>query len=135
LDEEEEEAQQENEAEEPEAAKEQEDAEAEPETTEGDDYDWDEYLNAADGLYGHKAQVEGGDDEDRRELPLPARESITEHLREQLVFLHLGETDELVAEQVIGSIDEDGYLRRPLESIVDDLMFNYGVAPTEEDVE
>lgn len=135
LEEDEEELAPEREEEEaPEASKDDE-AERETEASEGDDYDWDEYLNAADDLYGHKAQVDQGDDEDRREMPLPARESITEHLREQLVFLHLGETDELIAEQIIGSIDEDGYLRRPLESIVDDLMFNYGVAPTEEDVE
>ncbi len=100
-----------------------------------EDYDWDEFLNAADDLYGHKAQVDGSDEEDRRELPLPARESIAEHLREQLVFLHLDDTDALIAEQIIGSIDEDGYLRRPLESIVDDLMFNYGLSPTEADVE
>lgn len=35
-----------------------------------------------------------------------------EHLREQLVLLDLNETERLIAEQIIGSIDEDGYLRR-----------------------
>src|SRR5690606_24248919 len=61
--------------------------------------------------------------------------SMVEHLRNQLSFLNLTEDEEVIAEQIIGSIDEDGYLRRPLESIIDDIMFNYGIMLTEDDVE
>jgi RNA polymerase sigma-54 factor len=50
-------------------------------------------------------------------------------------LLDLDDTAELIAEQIIGSIDEDGYLRRPIESILDDVMFNYGLMLTEDDVE
>ena len=99
------------------------------------DYDWDELLNSADDLYGYKARVDQSEEEDRRELPMPARNSMADHIADQLVFLDLGETEELIADQIIGSIDEDGYLRRPLESIVDDIMFNHGVMLTEDDVE
>ncbi|QXD16872.1 RNA polymerase factor sigma-54 [Rhodocaloribacter litoris] len=107
----------------------------EPEIDKEEEYDWDEYLNSADDLYGYKARVDQPDEEDRRELPMPARVSMTEHLMDQLLFLDLDETDTLIAEQIIGSIDEDGYLRRPLESIIDDIAFNHGVLPTEDDVE
>lgn len=100
-----------------------------------DEYDWDELLDNTDDLYGYKARVDHSDDEDRREMPMPARSSITERLMDQLSFLEITETDLLIAEQIIGSIDEDGYLRRPLESIVDDIMFNHGTMLTEEDVE
>ena len=100
-----------------------------------DEYDWDELLDNADDLYGYKARVDHSDDEDRRDLPMPARTSITERLMDQLSFLELDETELLIAEQIIGSIDEDGYLRRPLESIVDDIMFNHGTMLTEDDVE
>ncbi len=110
-------------------------AEREEEQREEEEYDWDEYLNNADDLYGHKARVDQSDEEDRREMPMPARTSMTEHLTEQLSFLHLDETERVVAEQIIGSIDEDGYLRRPLESVMDDVMFNYGLIVTDEDVE
>jgi len=100
------------------------------------EYDWQELLDNADDLYGYKARVDhANDDEDRRDLPMPARVSMAEHLRQQLSFVDLAEVEELIAEQIIGSIDEDGYLRRPLESIVDDIMFNHGEMLTEEDVE
>lgn len=102
---------------------------------EEEEYDWEELLNSPEDLYGYKARVDQGDEEDRRELPLPARQSMTEHLRDQLAFLNLDDAEYLVAEQIIGSIDEDGYLRRPLESIVDDIVFNYGVILDENDVE
>lgn len=107
-----------------------------PATPENEEIDWEEFFNNIDDLYGYKARVDRSDeDEERRELPLPARPSMIEYLREQLVLLDLNHTEQLIAEQIIGSIDEDGYLRRPLESIVDDLMFTYGVNVAEKDVE
>ena len=66
---------------------------------------------------------------------MPATSSIAESLRDQVGLLDLDETEELIADQIIGSIDEDGYLRRPVESILDDVMFNYGLVITEDDVE
>ncbi|MFN3596958.1 MAG: RNA polymerase factor sigma-54 [Rubricoccaceae bacterium] len=100
-----------------------------------DEFDWDEFLNAPDDLYGYKAQVDHSAEEDDRELPMPSAPSLAERLGEQVGLLGLTETEQLVAEQIIGSIDEDGYLRRPVESILDDVMFNFGVMLTEEDVE
>jgi RNA polymerase sigma-54 factor len=101
-----------------------------------EEYNWDELLDNTDDLYGYKARVDQRDEEeDRREMPMPARVSMTEHLMDQLLFLDLDDTAHLIAEQIIGSIDEDGYLRRPLESIVDDLAFNYGILIDERAVE
>ncbi len=112
----------------------EEDAEREPEATE-DDYDWEELLNSSDDLYGYKARVDNSNEEDDRERPMPAKSSIAEDLRDQLTYLDLSEREKLIAEQIIGSIDSDGYLRRPLESIVDDIMFNHGLELDEDDVE
>ena len=109
--------------------------EAEPEQDDDEDYDWDEFLNSADDLYGHKARVDHSAEEERRELPMPARVSMAEHLIDQLAFLDLDEKEMRIAEQIVGSIDEDGYLRRPLESIIDDVMFNEGLMLDEADVE
>ncbi|MBX2822141.1 MAG: RNA polymerase factor sigma-54 [Rhodothermaceae bacterium] len=100
-----------------------------------DDYDWEEFINSSDDLYGYKARVDHSDEEDDRELPMPARVSMAEHLTDQLSFLSLNETDRLIADQIIGSVDEDGYLRRPLESIIDDIMFNHGIMLDDGDVE
>jgi len=100
-----------------------------------DEYEWEELMDTGDDLYGYKAAVDQSADEDRRETPMVSMTSMTEHLRDQLSFLNLNTEEELIAEQVIGSIDEDGYLRRPLESIVDDVAFNQGILLSEEDVE
>lgn len=99
-----------------------------------EEFDWEELLNNQDDLYGYKARVDHSDEDDR-EMPMPSRESMVEHLRDQLAFLDLDEEEEIIAEQIIGSIDEDGYLRRPLESIIDDIMFNHGIMLTDDDVE
>jgi len=100
-----------------------------------EEYDWDEYLNSAEDLYGYKARVDDSDDEDRREMPLPAGVSMAEHLYDQLAFLDLNESEQVIAEQIIGSIDDDGYLRRPIDSIIDDIIFNQGMIVSEMDVE
>jgi RNA polymerase sigma-54 factor len=112
-------------------------AESEVEIDDEDEFDWDDLLNASDDLHGYKANVEGGgrSEDDERERPMRAESTIAEDLRDQLTFSGLSEEDELIADQIIGSIDEDGYLRRPLESIVDDVLFNEGIELEESDVE
>jgi RNA polymerase sigma-54 factor len=109
--------------------------EREAEGNEEDEFDWDEFINSPDDLYGYKARVDHSAEEERRELPMPHKSSMAEHLRDQIGMLDFDETEELIADQIIGSIDEDGYLRRPIESIVDDIMFSQGLMLTEDDVE
>jgi RNA polymerase sigma-54 factor len=105
-----------------------EEAPAEPERSKDDEFDWDEFLNAPDDLYGYKAQVDHSAEEDEpRELPTPHSSTLVERLKEQVGLLDLNDDEEVVAEQIIGSIDEDGYLRRTVASILDDVMFNFGL--------
>jgi RNA polymerase sigma-54 factor len=56
-------------------------------------------------------------------------------LLDQLGLLKLDEKEQKIAEQIVGSIDEDGYLRRETTAIVDDLAFRQNVMTTEEEVE
>ena len=107
----------------------------EEEASTEDDYDWEELMDTGDDLYGYKAAVDHSAEEDQRETPLVSISSMTESLRDQMSFMDLSEQEEFIAEQIIGSIDEDGYLRRPLESIVDDVAFNQGIMLSEQDVE
>lgn len=107
----------------------------EPERNPDEEFDWDEFLNSPDDLYGYKARVDHSAEEDDREVPMPHQRSLVENLREQALLLNLDEHEDLIAEQIIGSIDEDGYLRRPIASILDDILFNQGLALTEADVE
>lgn len=100
-----------------------------------DDFDWDEYLHPPEEIYGYKANVESRMDDEYTESPAAYQVSLTEHLLEQIGLQDFNRKDYLIAEQIIGSIDEDGYLRRSLEAIADDVMFNSGLMPSEEDVE
>ncbi|MCB0720339.1 MAG: RNA polymerase factor sigma-54 [Bacteroidetes bacterium] len=140
LDEEEEELEQQSEMDDSQVADSSEQSEQEGETLDGetveeDEYNWEEFLDSTEDLYGYKAQVDNSEEEEQREIPLPDQVSMAEHLRQQILFLDFNDTDQLIADQIIGSIDEDGYLRRPLESIIDDIVFNYGVMLEESDVE
>ena len=63
------------------------------------------------------------------------RESFTESLMEQLGYRSLNEKDYQIGTFIIGSLDSDGYLRRDLESLVDDMAFRAGLEVTEAEVE
>ncbi len=109
--------------------------EGEEKDSKEEEYNWSELLDNGDDLYGYKARVDRSAEEDRQEYVQPALDSVLESIRKQLAFLELTDNEELVADQIIGSIDDDGYLRRPLESIIDDLAFNHGVLLSESDIE
>ncbi|MBE6250740.1 MAG: RNA polymerase factor sigma-54 [Bacteroidales bacterium] len=62
------------------------------------------------------------------------KESFSQSLQEQLGYRDLTEHQYAVGSFIIGSLDDDGYLRRSIDSIVDDLSFRANVYATEEDV-
>jgi RNA polymerase sigma-54 factor len=70
-----------------------------------------------------------------RSMPVRVESSFHESLLEQLGMLDLDERMQRIAEQVVGSIDDDGYLRRETESIVDDLAFRQNLDATVAEVE
>ncbi len=63
------------------------------------------------------------------------RESFSQSLYNQLSFRNLSDRDRDIGAFIIGSLDEDGYLRRDLDSLVDDLAFRAGIVCEREDVE
>ena len=65
----------------------------------------------------------------------PVSSSLHEMLEDQLRLLNLDSTEEKIAEQIIGSIDDDGYLRRDTNSIVDDLAFKQNIIVDSDEVE
>jgi len=72
---------------------------------------------------------------DEKEHPIQSGTSFYDLLTDQLHLLNLNETQQVIAEQVVGSIDEDGYLRRDTSAMVDDLAFRQNLIVTEADVE
>ncbi len=95
----------------------------------------DDYLD--DDYGGYKMQGDGNynpDDEDR-EIPFSAPSSLHEQLITQLNFLKLDERQRLIGEQLIGSIENDGYIRRELTSIINDLAFSQNVETDSDELE
>lgn len=68
-------------------------------------------------------------------IPHPSSISLHDMLVDQLRLLNLNSTQSTIAEQIIGSIDDDGYLRRDTNSIVDDLAFKQNIETSEKEVE
>lgn len=106
-----------------------------------DDFSSDTELDVGDyirdeDIAGYKMQGDGPnpDDEDR-EMPIVGGASLQESLLAQLGFLRLDERQHKIAEQIIGSIDEDGYVRRELELIVDDIAFSQNIETNIEELE
>jgi RNA polymerase sigma-54 factor len=100
-----------------------------------DDLDIQEYIRDED-VAGYKMQGDGpSQDDDERESPIAGTTSLTEMMLNQLGFLRLDERQAKIAEQLIGSIDEDGYIRRNLDLIVDDLAFSQHIETNVEEIE
>ncbi len=87
-----------------------------------------EYEN--DGAYYHNSD----DDEQDRTLPIKLEDTFHEYLQAQLGLAGLSDDTYIIAEQLIGSIDDDGYLRRDVAAITDDLAFKQNIITTDEEV-
>lgn len=98
-----------------------------------EEIDINDYLRD-DDYGGYKMQGDGDDDEDR-EMPIPMASTLHEQLMSQLDFLGLDEKHFAIGKQLVGSIESDGYIRRDLDAIVNDLAFSQGVETTVEEVE
>jgi RNA polymerase sigma-54 factor len=98
-----------------------------------EEVDIKDYLRD-DDYSGYKMQGDG-DDEDERDMPLPMSTSLHEQLMDQLDFLGLDEKQYTIGKQLVGSIEGDGYIRRDLDAIVNDLAFSQGIEATVEEVE
>ncbi len=100
-----------------------------------EDIDIKDYLRD-DDYNSYKTQSEGdGEDDEDREMPIPMGTSLHETLMTQLGFLGLNDRQLTIGKQLIGSIEGDGYIRRELDSIVNDLAFSQGIETSLEEVE
>lgn len=110
-----------------------------------DDGSPDEYENIDVSEYVQEGDDEVGDyklrddnypeEDEGRQLPFKTESSFYEQLIDQLGLLKLDEREHVIAEQIVGSIDEDGYLRRETAAIVDDLAFRQNILATDAEVE
>lgn len=117
----------------------EEDAYDEPDGSENEyeNIDISEYVREGDDdIADYKLRDDNYPDADEdRVIPHKVETSFYEVLLDQLGLLNLDEREKKIAEQIVGSIDEDGYLRRETTAIVDDLAFRQNIDATEEEVD
>ncbi len=100
--------------------------EDEPESS-NDEFDLTDYFDDDDTPdYKLSARNEGADDE-QREIPLAVGATFQEALQSQFALRDVDERMEQLGEHLIGNLDEDGYLRRGLDQIVNDLAFTANI--------
>lgn len=92
------------------------------------DFDVDEYLYDDEPSYKTSSSNYSPDDEEfDNESLLTEGQSLYDYLKEQIHLSSIDGESLIIAEYIIGNIDNDGYLRREIKSIVDDLAFSHGI--------
>ncbi|MCR9226503.1 MAG: RNA polymerase factor sigma-54 [Flavobacteriaceae bacterium] len=94
----------------------------------------DDYLSD-DEIPDYRTQANNysADDEDKR-VPYAAGTSFTQYLLNQLNTVYLDDQEWAIAEFLVGSVDESGYIRRPIPDIMDDLAFTQNIYVEEDKI-
>jgi len=101
-----------------------------------DEFDLEDYLNSDDDIPDYKLYNARDPNREDKEMPMAVINSFKDELEHNLfVNNRLTETQTKIASYIIGNLDDDGYLRRDLESVTDDLAFKEGLSVSEEEVE
>ncbi|RLD24638.1 MAG: RNA polymerase sigma-54 factor, partial [Bacteroidetes bacterium] len=99
-----------------------------------EDFDYEEYTDDYIPEYKTRANNYSADDEDKS-TPIVYYDSFLSGLEAQLGYLNLDENETQLAATLVGNLDDNGYLGRELESIVNDLAFTQGIETTYEELE
>ncbi len=107
----------------------------EEEHSDDDEFSLEDYMDDDDDIPEYRLAVSNvSKDNDSRDLIFSQGTSFRESLVAQLGMRAMPESERRIAEYIIGNIDEDGYLRRDIENIVDDLAFGAGIEASEKEV-
>lgn len=105
------------------------------ETGSEDEFSLEDYMDEED-IPNYRLSANNYSKDDKQvDMPYSSGVSFHDSLIEQLGLTYLDESEQLIAEYIIGNIDEDGYLRRDLLSISDDLAFHMNIETKLEDLE
>lgn len=100
-----------------------------------DEFDITDYLSD-DETPDYKTSVNNkGLDDDEKHVPIGSGTTFQEMLSSQLSMRLLSEKQQVIAENIIGNLDDSGYLRRELKAIVNDMAFSQNVMTTEKELE
>ena len=100
-----------------------------------DEFNIDDYLQDDDQDDGYRMMSDNDSEvEEKREMPIAVSSSFHEMLQVQLSLCVMGDHEFMVAQQILGSLDDDGYLRRPIIALVDDLAFSQNIFTNEAEI-
>ena len=101
---------------------------------EQDEFSFEDYLNEEDIPSYKLAARNYSKDDTREEIPFSVGLTFHDFLESQLGLRSLTEHQQIIAKYILGNIDDDGYLRRNIESIVDDIAFSQNLTTTIEEL-
>jgi RNA polymerase sigma-54 factor len=97
---------------------------------ESGEFSLEDYMN--DDSDGYKTGASTADREEREEIPQPAEQGLIQKLTDQIALLDMEPPERILADEILGNIDEDGYLRRDLPLILQDVNLGHGLSLTTE---
>ncbi len=108
---------------------------ADGDTISAEDINIDDYLSD-DEVPDYRTQTSNySPDDDEKSIPYASGISFNQYLLNQLNTIYLDDEEWAIAEFLVGSVDESGYIRRPLMDIMDDLAFTQNIYVEEEKIE
>ncbi|NEN22094.1 RNA polymerase factor sigma-54 [Cryomorpha ignava] len=111
------------------------DQEESEKSDEKEEFDFSDYIDD-DETPAYKLNINNkGSDTDEKSIPFASGTSFRDHLKEQLSWRNITDQQEMLAKTIIGNLDDDGYLRREVENISDDLAFSQNIMATTEELE
>lgn len=99
-----------------------------------DEFTLDDYINDEDVPSYKLSSNNYSKDDKKEEIPFSTGISFHEHLQNQIGLLNLNEKQEVLAIYLIGNLDDDGYVRRKLEAVANDLAFSQNIQTDEDEL-
>ncbi len=98
-----------------------------------EEFDFSEYIDDDTPSYKLSVRNKGADD-DEKAMPFASGNTFRDQLTQQLSLRNITDEEEALAQTIIGNLDDDGYLRRDLENISDDLAFSQNIMVSDEEL-
>lgn len=106
-----------------------------PEETDQDEFSLEDYLGE-DDIPDYKLSTNNySKDDERKEMPLSGGQTFIDYLDDQLLLKNVSAETYTLAKYLLGNLDNDGYLRRGIEDVVDDLAFSQNIIVESEQIE
>ncbi len=100
-----------------------------------DEFDLNDYLPEDEDDYSYKLHANNySSDDEQFESPIVNEETFQDYLIQQLGYRELDEKQMVIGQYIIGNLDDNGYLSRPIPNLIDDLLFTTNIEASEEEV-